>query len=56
MRGTLASSAYLQTRSVTASTPFWALTSDDGGFDGQQGGAGFVGEHVEAGGVDEIDL
>jgi hypothetical protein len=28
----------------------------EGGFDGQQGGAGFVGEHVKAGGVDEIDL
>ena len=32
------------------------IDQDDGGFDGQQGGAGFVGEHVKAGSVDEIDL
>ena len=29
---------------------------DGGRFDGKQGGAGFVGEHVEAGGVDEVDF
>ncbi len=32
------------------------VDEDDGGFNGEQGGAGFVGEHVEAGGVDEVDL
>ena len=56
MRGTLASSAYFQTRSVTGSTPVWALMTTTADFDGQQGGAGFVGEHVEAGGVDEVDF
>ena len=32
------------------------VDDDDGGFDGKEGGAGFVGEHVEAGGVDEVDF
>ncbi len=32
------------------------VDDDDGGFDGKQRGAGFVGEHVEAGRVDEIDF
>ena len=32
------------------------VDDDDGGFDGEERGAGFVGEHVEAGGVDEIDF
>jgi hypothetical protein len=32
------------------------VDEDDGGFDGEQRGAGFVGKHVEAGGVDEIDF
>ena len=32
------------------------VDDDDGGFDGEERGAGFVGEHVEAGRVDEIDL
>ena len=32
------------------------IHDDAGGFNGQQRGAGFVGEHVEAGGIDEIDL
>ena len=32
------------------------IDDDGGGFNRQQGGAGFVGEHVEAGGIDEIDL
>jgi len=32
------------------------IDEDDCGFNGEQGGLGFVGEHVEAGGVDEIDL
>ena len=29
------------------------VDEDDGGFNREQRGAGFVGEHVEAGGVDE---
>jgi hypothetical protein len=32
------------------------VDEDDGGFGGEHGGADFVDEHVEAGGVDEIDL
>ena len=32
------------------------IDEDDGGFNREQGGLGFVGEHVEAGGVDEIDF
>ena len=32
------------------------IDEDDGGFDGKQRGAGFVGEHVKAGRIDEIDL
>ena len=32
------------------------VDDDDGGFDGEERGAGFVGEHVEAGRVDEVDL
>ena len=32
------------------------VDDDDGGFDGKERGAGFVGEHVEAGRVDEIDF
>ena len=32
------------------------VDDDDGGFDGEERGAGFVGEHVEAGRVDEIDF
>ncbi len=32
------------------------VDDDDGGFNGKQSGAGFVGEHVEAGGVDEVDF
>ena len=32
------------------------VDDDDGGFNGKERGAGFVGEHVEAGRVDEIDL
>jgi len=32
------------------------IDENDGGFNGEQSGFGFVGEHVEAGGVDEIDF
>jgi len=45
--GTLAASANFQTRSVTASTPFCALTRTTAASTGA-GGAGFMGEHVEA--------
>ena len=32
------------------------IDDDDGGFDGKERGAGFVGEHVEAGRIDEVDF
>ena len=32
------------------------VDQDDGGFNGEQCGAGFVGEHMEAGSVDKIDF
>ncbi len=32
------------------------VDDDNGGFDGEEGGAGFVREHVEAGGVDKVDF
>ena len=32
------------------------VDDDKGGFNGEHGGAGFVEEHVEAGGVDEVDF
>ena len=56
MRGTLASSANLQTRSVIGFNAVLGVDQDHGGFNGKQGGAGFVTEHVEAGRVDEVDF
>ena len=55
-RGRSTSAAYLPDAVGGGFEAVLGVDDDEGGLDGEHGGAGFVEEHVEAGGVDEVDL